>query len=168
MTDSFGNDILRIMRSKTSTDYPRMDYEYNLAERDYEANHNLRIVDRIQVQFSEGQHAFLLRHPTRYHWCGYIHTSELAWTAYKAEVETRLDSPSITYAFPGFEPVCWMVRNANGFLKKPVDIDPRGDFFVGFELSGETRELAVNDDYALELLKRVHETFQLIYASVSI
>jgi hypothetical protein len=161
MTDSFGNDFLRIMRSKNNPEaFPRMDYEYNLAERDYEASRNIRIIDRVQIQFAEGQHAFLLRHPTRYHWCGYIHSRPEVWEEHRTEIESVVGHGTISYAFPSFEPICWMVRNINGFLKKPVDINPDGDFFLGFEMSALVRELSMDVDYALERLKLINDRIQ--------
>lgn len=164
-TDSFSTDFMSIMKSKNNPDsYPRIDMEYNLAERDYEANSNLRIVDRIQIQRSATSHNFLVRHSTRHHWCGYVLVGTGFWPTYRAKVESILGEGFISYAFPGFEPICWMVRNVDGKLKKAVDINPNGDFFLGFELTKVSRKNAMNHEFAMGVLEQVNQRIEEIAA----
>ncbi len=152
--NDFTADFSRLMRMKMNPDsYPRIQYEYNLADRDYESSPNLRIVDRVQVQFAEHRWAFLLRHPIRMHWCGYALIPFEDWFLWQKEL-IRYSPVVINYSMPSVEPICWMIPNSSGQLKRPSDITRDGDFFIGFDMASDTvtRGDSLDSDAAFNLL----------------
>lgn len=153
---TFGSEFDAILRAQMQPNkYPKWEFGKNLSQRDYEQDVG-NYIDRIQVQVELTRFAFIMRHDTRHHWCGYVLCPEEDWLKF-GKLIVKYSPVPIDFAMPAFDPICWMTLNTNGKLKQPAEVTTR-DFWVGFDMTvagPDNRANAMNHDMALGILYAV-------------
>ena len=98
------------------------------------------VLERIQVQYSETQFGFILRHPGKGHWCGYVLVTQYDWLDDEFYCMLVNEIP-VSYIRPSNSQICWMEPNLSGRLTKPVLLTPNveDDFWIGFDFLDQER-----------------------------
>lgn len=118
--------------------------------------------DRIQYMPSEGRYAMLLRIKTG-HWCGYtLVPNREAVLHLEGKILTGYYPlnwhPRVSYSGPGSRQISWRWYNAARQLKTQAQLNPNGDWWVGFDTMD--RPIYVEDharEYLIAFQYHVHE-----------
>lgn len=107
------------------------------------------VLERVQVQYSETQYGFILRHTTQGHWCGYVLVEFTDWVADEFYCTYVREIP-VSYTSTSNSLICWMEPNLSGRLTHPVILTDKAadDFWIGFDF----QDKPITAEVALEAL----------------